>query len=501
MVRPHRRRTFRWIVLLISGAAIVSLTFLFPRAPRHDGTTAPSAPPAGGTSSATTAKQLLAYEDAKAILAAFSPHLPADLKGKTADELAAAWPGWLRAHDAQIRARLERGDEDSVVNFWLYGTSFTSLPRATEPHLAALTTSAAQDLLLRRLDDLINGLASPGANERLRFAREVVDRHGIHPDTPAGRDQARDYLIQARERVLAEMARYRKTTREATGRADQPSVYATLYRDRGLSSDTSIAIDFAVDQTILAMKAAGQIAPNSIRRVAIIGPGLDFTDKAEGYDFYPQQTIQPFALIDSLTRAGLAAPAVLQVTTLDLSPRVNQHLDAARQRAEAGEPYVLQLPLNSDDNEHRWQPALVTYWQRLGDRIGDVIPPLAPPPGAGNVWVRSVRVPPAITLSIHPRDLNIVVERLETLPDRDRFDLILATNILVYYDAFEQSLALANVAAMLTPGGFFLTNYAVTPGPPMEESAALTTPVFWDRQRNGDTLFWYRRRSTSRASQ
>ncbi|HYT64874.1 MAG TPA: hypothetical protein VEL51_00540 [Vicinamibacterales bacterium] len=30
--------------------------------------------------------------------------------------------------------------------------------------------------------------------------------------------------------------------------------------------------------------------------VAIIGPGLDFSDKAKGYDVYPPQTIQPFAL-------------------------------------------------------------------------------------------------------------------------------------------------------------------------------------------------------------
>ena len=65
-----------------------------------------------------------------------------------------------------------------------------------------------------------------------------------------------------------------------------------------------------------------------VHRVAIVGPGLDFTDKAEGYDFYPVQTIQPFALADSLMRVQLAAPD-LTISTFDLSPRVNAHLSAA----------------------------------------------------------------------------------------------------------------------------------------------------------------------------
>ena len=53
--------------------------------------------------------------------------------------------------------------------------------------------------------------------------------------------------------------------------------------------------------------------------------------------------------------------------------------------------------------------------------------------------MRAVRVRPAVVTSIVPRDVNIVLER-----DNDRFDLIVATNVLVYYDAFDQALALAN---------------------------------------------------------
>ena len=83
---------------------------------------------------------------------------------------------------------------------------------------------------------------------------------------------------------------------------------------------------------------------------------------------------------------------------------------------------------------------------------------------------------------------------LERPADDDRFDLVVATNVLVYYDAFAQSLALANVASMLRPGGFSLTNCAATPPPPLESTASHVTAVFFDRQQqNGDTLFAYRR--------
>jgi SAM-dependent methyltransferase len=56
-----------------------------------------------------------------------------------------------------------------------------------------------------------------------------------------------------------------------------------------------------------------------------------------------------------------------------------------------------------------------------------------------------------------PIDLDIVLERLD-LAAADRFDLIVGTNVFVYFDAFEQALALENAGAMLKPGGLLLTN-------------------------------------------
>jgi hypothetical protein len=448
-------------------------------------------------SAAASTKAFIPYADAVPILEAYKSSLPEGLKSGGPPTLEPSWLAWVAKHDTDIRARLVSGDEDSVVNLWLYGTTFTALPRATEQQMASFPTRAlAEALLLRRLDDLVTGLASPGGNERLQFARQLVERQGIDPTTEAGKEQTRIALVKARERVIAANARYRRVAESAKRPGDagaELQTYSTMYQDRGLSSDTRLTADFALDKAIEAIASGGGLSHQSVRRAAIVGPGLDFTDKAEGYDFYPQQTIQPYALVDSLMRLGLAKPEDLRVTTLDLSPRVNSHLEAARLRAQAGEAYVLQLPLANDNPKHQWDPALVAYWQRFGDRIGDQVAPIPPPAVAGDVRVRAVRVRTAITLSILPQDLDIIVERLDPLRDEERFDLIVATNILVYYEAFDQALALANVSRMLRPGGFFVTNYAVSPGAEFDP-APIVTPVFFDKQQNGDTVFCYRRR-------
>lgn len=432
------------------------------------------------------------YADARAAVVARAEALPPSLKGKTGAEIEAAWPAWVTEHNAEIRARLERGDEDSLVNFWLYGTSFTRLPRATDRDLAKLgDKEKAADLLGARLDDLVAAIARPGTNERLRFARQVIERHGIVPDSSAGQDQARSYLIDVRSRVVADNDRYRRVSQSAaqiSDPAERLSAYSSLFRDRGLSSDTSLRPGFAIETTLAAMKSSGRLT--QVRRVGIVGPGLDFSDKAEGYDFYPQQTIQPFGIVDSLIRLGFSRAAELRLTTFDLSPRVNQHLETARQRAARGGSYVLQLPLDMKDPAHEWHPDLVSYWRKFGTEIGVVAPALRPPRGAEGVQVRAVRVRPTIVSAIQVRDLNIVLERADDAP----FDLIVVTNVLVYYDLFEQALALTNITKMLRPGGFLLTNYAVSPLAPMEAESSLVTPVFWDRQGNGDTLFWYQRR-------
>lgn len=435
------------------------------------------------------------YADARPVLESLRADLaPADLSAMAGAEREKAWPEWVSRHDAAIRARLARGDEDSVVNFLLFGTTFTKLARATERDLAQLAAQPGElpDVILRRIEDLIAAVGSPGPNERLQFARQVVEGQGMDPTTAAGKSRMRRFLNEALIRVSTEIAMLSER------RLNDPNVELpeklTRFRDRGLSSDTSIYADFAIERALEAIRAEGLLGAGSVRRVAIVGPGLDFTDKHEGYDFYPQQTIQPFAVIDSLSRLGLATLDQIRLTTFDLSPRINRHLEAARQRARAGGAYALELPRSLDPP---WSPSLVAFWERLGDRIGAEAKPVAVPPGVGSVKVRAVRVRPEVVLSVVPQDLNVVLQRLEPLADDERFDLIIATNVLAYYDVFEQSLALVNVAKMLRPGGLLLTNNGLfeLPTTPMEWIGD-TDVTYMNLPGIGDTIdrmFWYGR--------
>jgi len=452
----------------------------------------------GGLASAESAAVNTPFVDARPILDVLQPQLwPAELRGKTPAALESSWPDWVRREDAAIRERVRAGDEDSIINFLLFGTSFTKQPRATETQLAGIvvrqretgaTTFLPSPLLKGRIDDFIAGLDAPSGNERLQFAREVIVRLGMDVSTDAGRMRLRRHL-EDRAALVGSAVHAPTLSDPNASLVDQ----ITIFRDRGLSSDSAIPIEFGIEQALGTIRANGTFGPASVRRVAIIGPGLDFTDKQEGYDFYPPQTIQPFAVIDSLRRIGLAASTGVQLTTFDLSPRVLAHIAAARRRAAEGRPYSLVLPRQLDRS---WAPELTAYWQRFGDRIGQPASVPTPPPGAGRVNVRSVLVQPSVALSIEPRDLNIVLQRVEPLATGEQFDLIIATNILLYYDVFEQSLALTNIAKMLRADGLFLTNDGVLelPAAPLRSAGErdVTYMKLPDSSVKGDHLTWYR---------
>lgn len=428
------------------------------------------------------------YGDARPVFASLREDLwPAAFRGSSESARAAAWPAWAPQRDAEVRARVNAGEEDSIVHLLLFGTTFTTAPRATARDLTALAARPAEAIssLKTRFDDFVAGLAAPGGNERLRVANHVIERAGVDP---SDRAVVRRYL----ERRAAAVGQ--AGAAQLAAMLNAPAGVSTIYRERGLSSDTAMAIDLGVERALEDLRANRLFESGSIRRVAIVGPGLDFVDKQNGYDFYPQQTIQPFAVVDSLLRLGLASPNRIEVTAFDVSPRVLAHIDAARAAAAAGRGYSLLLPR---DLERPWTPALAAYWQRLGSEIGttlgtDQAP--APPPSAGRVAVRGVVIRPDVVSAVSARDLDIVLQRFE--PGDSPFDLVVATNILLYYDVFEQSLALANIARLLRPGGVLLSNNRLVelPGSPMLAAGFTdTTYVSLPDGDTGDRVYWYQR--------
>jgi hypothetical protein len=446
------------------------------------------------------------YAEAKPILEALNQVLPPQLRSAPAESMPTLWAKWVASRDAEIRARLAQGDEDSLINLLLFGTSFTRNPRMTLTVLAQVVgkpwqtapasfpeTAAFVKAISARADDLLRAMASSRGNERLLFALRLIESKGYDLKTPASRQRIKNYLLSNLGRMLKEQAGYGKILDSARLMGDPSAEFAEkskLYSTRGLSSDTSLLPNFAIERALLSLKAKGLITPGSVRRIGIIGPGLDFTDKEDGYDFYPQQTIQPFAIIDSLFRLGLANASDLRVATFDLSPRVNDHLRRARLRARSGVGYTIQLPR---DARRLWTADATDYWSRFGETIGVTVAPVPVPAGLGDLKVRAVRVRPAIVSLITPEDANIVLQRPE-LPAGQGFDLLIATNILVYYDVFEQSLALANVERMLRPGGFLLSNNAVLELPSSSmHSVGYETVVYSDRPNDGDHIVWYQR--------
>lgn len=391
------------------------------------------------------------YVTAKAIMEAQFNQLPVDLGN--ADE--AKWLAWARRRDKSIRARLEQGDLDSMVNLLLYGTSFT---RQLRIRMENLTEASKAGVLRQRVDDLVAGVRSPGENERLRFLQHLLRNQGIDPDDPKPTGV---FIYDNLLRILQE----RKTLAERAAKAvsvgspDDPATLldrASLFHDRGVSLDTSIFAGFSIEQTLRDLKQRGLLSEGQVARAAVIGPGLDFIDKNEesAYDYHPPQTVQPFALYDSLLRLGLARAKSLSLTILDISPRVVEHIQRARERTAKNTGYVIQLPR---DVARPWPQDVVAYWKSVGDQVGTSVAPIRPPGIFPGLETRAVRIRPDVVLACQPVDLNIILQRLDLAP-RERFDLIVATNIFVYYDAFEQGLGLENAAAMLKTGGLLLTD-------------------------------------------
>ena len=424
------------------------------------------------------------YADVRPILTALADVLPADLKAGSES----AWTTWAVKHDKEVRARLERGDLDTIVNWLLLGTTFTSRPRAI---LESSATDVVQlpAAVAGRARDLVDALRTPGTDERRLFAKQLLELRGYGVATPADRERLEAYLLGEVARVAREQGGFARELADTRTLADVSAQFAArslMFRARGLSLDTSLVPSVAIEQSLRELQARGLLKAGSIRDVAVLGPGLDFSDKSSGYDFYPQQTLQPVAVIDSLVRLGVAEDVrSIRVTTLDLSPRVNEHLAAMRRRAAADQPYVIQLPL---DFAVRWTPDVVDYWNVAGDRIGRVVPSASI--AGSDIRVRTITVPPAVVRQIRSEDLNIVVERLA---DR-RFDLVVATNVFIYYDVLDQVLALANVGAMLAPGGFLLSNNALLELPSSTvRSVGYLTVRYSDRADDGDHVVWYRR--------
>ena len=438
----------------------------------------------------------ITWSEASRTIDRFEAALPQSLRDIPRSERPAKWPAWLASRRQELAARVAQGDVDSVVNLLLFGTSFTTEPRITSARLRELDQrwksgdQSVEQTLLRgyqqRATDLVAAAARPRADERMQEVRRVLAVHGHDLFTATGRRSALDYLFANVARVGEEAAKLAAALEALRGAPDATAGFAErsrIFRDRGLAGDSSVLTQFAVDRALCGLRERAVLPARSVSRVAIVGPGLDFADKQEGFDFYPPQSLQPFTVMDSLFRCELAPRSSLRVTTLDISPRVNAHLRAAASRGA----YRFVLPWPTDAG---WTDDAAVYWKQAGDRIG--VPfAVAGKAAPAVVRARGVAVSADMIRRVRPLNASIVSDRLE-LGDGERFDLVLATNVLLYYDTFEQTLALGSIAAMLRPGGVLLTNDAVLEVPDIPiHSQGYVNVIFSSRQGDGERMVWY----------
>ena len=314
---------------------------------------------------------------------------------------ASAFDLFLAEIKRTTQQRLAAGDREHLAYFILQSTSFTKLapidPAASAKQFHQTKSISAN--VQARMDAFTAALKQTPKNERLQYFAFVKPT-----DLAVAYNEAMDFL-------------YKKEFESMQNR----NRIASLYESRGFSSDTSIEATFPV---YLALK---RLRGSSIKRILIIGPGLDFAPRTALFDKYPPQSYQPYAVADALLSLGLTKEQDLQIDCLDINPNVVRFFDQKR------DPQ-LHLPIKTLSPEHN------DYARQLGRKIGV---------RNGN----ELAIRRSLARRISATTGNILTDRLPC-----KYDLIIATNVLAYMPRRELLLALANIHAALAPGGWFIHN-------------------------------------------
>lgn len=178
----------------------------------------------------------------------------------------ASWDEVLRKQQVVLAQRVEEGSAEHVTYFVLQSGSFTSRPPIDPVRLAASRPKSLPDAVLLRILDFRN---APVRGERHRIVRELF--RSIEP---------RWSLEACFVHTMAFLA-------ERAAREGQPAAIDEMYRQRGLSADTSRA------QTLVLKRAERELpALPSGGRILLVGPGLDLTRRQGFTDDLPLSSHQ-----------------------------------------------------------------------------------------------------------------------------------------------------------------------------------------------------------------
>jgi hypothetical protein len=339
-----------------------------------------------------------------------------------------SFPGYIAEVRTRDQARVRDGDLDALVYYALQSSVFTRLP----PIEPATSAKAFHDrgtipLAVRdRFSALASTLRSPNRDARLEYFRAIAERER------AGGTPLPQLLDEQYARAM------RSLYEKEFGSADD------VYQRRGLSTDTSAEAGYAVS---LGLGALHSLEPERrIRRVLIVGPGLDLAPRTGLVDAGDPQSVQPFGVIDALIARGLAERSILRVRTVDINPRVTEWLA----RARGQRPRLSLITSVAERGGVRFSDDYREYFAAVGKSVGVEEKNEVAVPGHLS---KSIHLAPGMTEVVEATTGNIVTDRLD-----ERFDLAVVTNVFPYLSDRDLLLALANIVAMLAPGGMLLHN-------------------------------------------
>jgi len=375
---------------------------------------------------------------------------------------AGEWDTWIYARDLQIRSQAEQGVEDSISALILFGNSFTNLLRLGSAKQSVDAAGTLTPAALARVDAFIQALDERD-DERLATVLAFLQRRRVTEE------ELRAFLIGILRRL-------------ALDRAPEERMHEN-------TTSALLLVDFAFDETLRALKTKGQ-APARVRRIAVLGAGLDFAGTPDHYDFHPPQTLTPFGVLESVLQLNLAQPGEAQVVVFELGSFALAHVRSASAKARAGGRYTLQLPRRSSEG---WNGAAVSYWSHFGDVIGTTAAALPVPPELRDVETRAVTVKPEFGARISAEEMDVVSQTADPLPGQG-FDLVVKLHEPSDHDHIEQTLALASIAQMLNPGGVCLADAAMAAVVPADLTSLGVQHVTFQDRGEGHDIAIYRRK-------
>ena len=201
--------------------------------------------------------EFLSFEAAQPVLREFATTLPPEL-GSGPD--AARWSAWVKKQDAAIRQRLEQGEEDTLTNLLRFGVTYTDEYQIDREYLSAYGKSTlVNSFAENRANALVRALSAPGANEGMQEMRAFLIHRGYSFATAQERARVKQHLLDNLAHMRDEFAQFREKLQSADA-----SDEAQLYAQRGISLDTNLWPDYALDRSMGELVKAGLLKVGSV---------------------------------------------------------------------------------------------------------------------------------------------------------------------------------------------------------------------------------------------